>query len=273
MASKVRSEISQAGALGDPYGSGVRLTWWVYGVGPVKVQFQHAGGSDAPTSSAELQSTSLSPAAAPATTNYLPVVKGGARRYRWTNSKHLRKPAVQDVTVDTTVNGSGRFVASSGSGPIKVAASYGFTDRLDGVINIWGQMQAASLAKLPRLGPAALPVDQRRHFFTPIDLMVYGLNPILPAYPKVGDSWAAKNPSRDFSVYGVNGTSRISGTAHVKVPGGAFDALVVTSKLSQPGFPFGSGTRTSYFAPGVGLVKLVFRHDDHSTSTVELLKR
>ena len=32
-------EITQVGALGDPYGSGVRTVWWVYGVGPVKISF------------------------------------------------------------------------------------------------------------------------------------------------------------------------------------------------------------------------------------------
>ena len=34
----------------------------------------------------------------------------------------------------------------------------------------------------------------------------------------------------------------------------------------------GSGTRTSYFVSGRGLVKLVFRHKDRSTSVVELLR-
>ena len=47
-AAKVRSTITQAGALGDPYGSGTRTTWWVYGVGPVKIEFQHAGGERRP---------------------------------------------------------------------------------------------------------------------------------------------------------------------------------------------------------------------------------
>ena len=32
-------EITQAGALGDPFGSGVRTVWWVRGVGPVKIEF------------------------------------------------------------------------------------------------------------------------------------------------------------------------------------------------------------------------------------------
>jgi hypothetical protein len=43
----------------------------------------------------------------------------------------------------------------------------------------------------------------------------------------------------------------------------------VRSRLRQKGFRFGSGTRTSWFAPGRGLVKLVFRHDDGSVSRVE----
>ena len=57
----------------------------------------------------------------------------------------------------------------------------------------------------------------------------------------------------------------------VKVPAGSFQALVVRSTLRQASFRFGSGTRTSYFAPDVGLVKLVFRHADGSVSTAVLL--
>jgi hypothetical protein len=58
----------------------------------------------------------------------------------------------------------------------------------------------------------------------------------------------------------------------VTVPAGTFTALVERSKLVQKGYPYGSGTRTSWFAPGKGLVKLVFDHADGSVSTVELLR-
>ena len=44
-AAKVQTQITQAGALGDPYGSGLRTTWWVYGVGPVKVEFLHSAAA------------------------------------------------------------------------------------------------------------------------------------------------------------------------------------------------------------------------------------
>ena len=59
----------------------------------------------------------------------------------------------------------------------------------------------------------------------------------------------------------------------VKVPSGSYkNAMVVESTLSQKGFSFGSGRRDSWFVPGKGLVKLVFRHRDGSVSTVERLR-
>jgi len=44
------------------------------------------------------------------------------------------------------------------------------------------------------------------------------------------------------------------------------------AKLKQTGFPFGSGTRTMWFEPKKGLVKLVFQHGDGSVSTVDRLR-
>jgi hypothetical protein len=272
LAAKVRTETTQAGALGDPYGSGVRTVWWVFGVGPVKMVFEHAGGSDAPLTTSELQETNLVPKTPPADANYFPLIKGLKLRYRLTNTKYVKKPSVQEVLLDEVVNSSARFTVKHLSGPIRVAGSYGFSTRTDGVTNIWGLTKAATAIRFPALGPKALPTNKRRHFFTPLDLMNFGFNPILTAYPAAGQTWGSKNPSRDFSTFGVNGSAKVLGIQKVKVPAGRFDALVVQASLSQPGFRFGSGTRTSYFVAGKGLVKLVFRHGDGSVSTVELLK-
>jgi hypothetical protein len=272
-AAKVRTDVTQAGALGDPYGSGVRTVWWVHGVGPVKVVFEHAGGGDAAVTTSVLKSTNQQPTPAPSDANYFPLTKGTKLAYRWTNSKHLKKPSVQEFVIDDAVNLSARFTVKHRSGPIKVAGAYGYTQRLDGVTNIWGITKAATFAKFPPLGPSALPKDKRRHFFTPFDLMDYGMNPVLPAYPEPGATWATKSPSRDFSIYGVNGSTKILGLQFVTVPAGTFQALAVQSTLEQPGFKFGSGVRTSWFVAGKGLVKLVFRHGDRSVSTVELLKK
>ena len=271
-AAKVRTEITQAGALGDPYGSGVRTVWWVYGVGPVRIVFEHAGGSGAPVTTAVLRSTNQQPKTAPSDANYFPLERGKKLRYRWRNSRHLRTASVQEFVVDEVVNGSARISVKHISGPIRVAGAYGFATRLDGVTNVWGFTRAATRVVFPALGPRSLPADRRRRFFTPFDLMNFGLNPIVSAYPAAGETWRVARPGRDFSVYGATGSSRIAGVERVRVPAGTFRALAVRTSLRQPGFPFGSGTRTSYFAPGKGLVKLVFRHGDRSISTVELLR-
>jgi hypothetical protein len=272
LAARVRTEIAQTGALGDPYGSGIRTVWWVWGVGPVKMVFAHAGGGNAPVTQSVLQSTSLTPKPPPASESYFPLVKGDKARYRWTNRRHLKKPVVQTVTTTDVANSSARLDVASVSGPIKVRAAYGYTLRVDGLSSLWATTKSASLAKLPPLGPKALPPAKRRQFVTAFDLMGFGFNPILPAYPQTGDSWVASRSGRDFQVFGVTGSAKVLGVQPVKVPAGRFQALAIRTTLTQPGFPFGSGTRTSWFAPGRGLVKLVFRHGDGSVSEVDLLK-
>ena len=271
LAAKVQSQITQAGALGDPYGSGVRTIWWVYGVGPVKIVFAHSGGTGAPVTTAVLQTTNQTPATPPTTTNYFPLDTSIKGSYRWTNTRYFKKPEVEKFNVDQAANGTAITKFASVSGPMKVAGAYQFTMRTDGLTSVSSATKAASLAKLPPLGPKSLPVTKRRHFFTPYDLMTFGINPILPAYPTTGAAWAVDPNGRDFAVYGVTGSSTVVGFRTVKVPAGTFRALEVKSVLRQKGFPFGSGTRLSWFAPKRGLVKLQFRHGDGSTSLVELL--
>jgi hypothetical protein len=102
--------------------------------------------------------------------------------------------------------------------------------------------------------------------------MTYGFNPLIPAYPADGSAWSGGPAAgRDYSIYGVVGTATVVGVKKVTVPAGTFSALVVRTTLKQAGFPFGSGTRTSWFAPKRGLVKLEFRHGDGSVSLVELI--
>ena len=272
-AAVIQSQITQAGALGDPYGSGVRTTWWVYGVGPVKIQFRHAGGSGAAVTTALLQSTNQTAQAPPGDAAYFPMKAGLKGKYSWTNAKHFKKPEIQTFSVDQAANGTAIIKVQSVSGPMKVAGAYQFTTRLDGVTSVASAAKAASLANLPPLGPKSVLPAKRRHFFTPFDLMTFGFNPVIPAYPTIGATWQSDPNGRDFAVYGVNGVSKVVGIQTVRVQAGRFtNALVVTSALSQPGFPFGSGTRTMWFAQGKGLVKLTFRHGDGSVSVVELVK-
>jgi hypothetical protein len=270
LAAKVQSVVTQTGAIGDPFGSGVRTVWWVYGVGPVRILFRHTGGE---TSLAELQSTTLAALPLPSDENLMPLNEGTRATFRWRNDRHMRRWSHQRFSVVRALNNSARVDVVDRRGPIDVRASYVFASRLSGVTNLTAVIRRASTrADFPRLGPRG-GAEGRRRFVTPFDLMVYGFNPVLPAYPAPGQSWRSSRETRDWEVYGVTGVSRLIGRQRVRTPAGRFRATAVRTTLQQRGFRFGSGTRTSWFAPGVGLVRLVFRHADGSTSTVERIRR
>ena len=271
-AAGVQTQVTQAGAQGDPYGSGTRTVWWVYGVGPVLTTFQHAGGGKADVTTSTLQSTSLTPLPPPSDVDFFPFKKGLSLTYSWTNTKYLKKPEVEKFAIDEVANKSARFTVQNVSGPITVKGTYGFSKSVNGVTNLWGTTSSATLAKFPALGPHGAPAARRNHFVTPFDLMNFGFDPILSANPTTGESWSSSHGSSEFTTYAVTGSTTVIGMRTVMVPAGTFTALVVRSTLKQPGFPYGSGTRTCWFAPGKGLVKLVFDHGDGSVSTVVLVK-
>ena len=248
-AAVIRSDVTQAGAIGDPYGSGVRTVWWVYGVGPVKMTFQHEGGAGAPLTTAELVSTNLPAKAPPSDANYFPLIAGANGKFRWTNARYFKQPVVQSFKVDQAANDSAQISIATVSGPLKAKGAYYFTLRTDGLSNLAGTAKAASLAKLPPLGPGGVPAARRRHFFTVFDLMVFGFNPVLPEYPEAGASWSSRAGTRDFDVYGVVGSSRVVGIQKVTVPAGTFSALVVRSTLKQAGTHTLTATQTTPGSP------------------------
>jgi hypothetical protein len=267
VAAVVQTNVSLVGTPGDAYGTGIRTTWWVYGVGPVKVEFDHVDGS---VTSIVLRTTTLRPLPTPPDQNYFPLRPGLRDTYRWSNSKHLSQPEVETLSVSAVVGSSARIDVKGVSGPLRGAlqggllGAYGFDLSLSGVTNIWAYADAATLAKFP-------PLEHGRHFLTPVDFMIYGFGPLLPAYPQTGASWRSGN-AYEFKLYGVTGSTKVLGLQTVHVPAGTFRALVVRSTLAQRGSAFGSGVRTMWFAPGRGLVKLLFKHDDGSVSLIQLLK-
>lgn len=265
----VRSTVSQAGALGDPFGSGVRTVWWVRGVGPVRIVYEHASGE---RSQSDLLSTSLTPLPLPGDTNLFPLVRGRTATFRWRNDRHMKHWSVQRFTVSQVVNNSSQVDVKSVKGPIKVAGSYTFSSRLSGVTNLAAFTRAASRATFPKLGPASADPDDRRRLLTPYDFLTFGFNPILVNDAAAGETWRSSRQGRDWTIFGVTGTSTVLAprTLHTRL--GDLGVLGIRSKLSQSGYPYGSGTRTSWFAPDVGLVRLVFRHGDGSVSTVERIK-
>jgi len=265
-AAKVQSRVTQAGALGDPFGSGVRTVWWVRGVGPVRIELRHAGGE---RSRAELLSTTLTPRPLPADVNLLPFIRGSRATFRWRNNRHMRRWSTQRFEVSQVINNSAQVDVKQLGGPIAVSGSYLFSTRLTGVTLLSSATRAAMRARFPRLGPRGAGRADRTRFITPYDLMAFGFGPIVPIGAERGVTWRSSRDTRDWQVFGVTGVSRVVGARVVRTPAGRFRTTVVRSTLTQRGFRFGSGTRISYFAGGRGLVKLVFRHRDGSVSTVE----
>ena len=265
-AAVVKSDVSQAGALGDPFGTGARTVWWVRGVGPVRVEFRHASGE---TSTARLDSTNLAPLPLPSDENLLPLNKGASGTLRWRNSRYMKKWSTQRYLVSEVVNNSARVDVKHVSGPIRVAASYAFATRVSGTTLLSASTRATSTAKFPKLGPKASP----RRFLTPLDLLVFGFGPVAPPLPvTAGETFRSSRETRDFELFGVTGVGRVLGVKKVRTKAGRFNAVAVRSTLTQAGNDFGSGTRTTWFAPGIGVVKLVFKHADGSVSTVERIK-
>jgi hypothetical protein len=199
----------------------------------------------------------------------MPLALGDVASFRWRNDRHMKRWSRQRFEVRAVANGTSRINVHDTSGPIDVNASYVFSSRLAGLTNVTSVLRRAKTSsRLPQLGPAGGPQGRAR-FVTPYDLMSYGFNPILPAYAASGQTWRSSRESRDWSVYGVSGVSTVLGRRTVRTPAGKFKAIAVRSRLRQADHAFGSGSRTMYFAPGKGLVKLTFRHSDGSTSTVE----
>ena len=148
-AAKIESVITQAGALGDPFGSGLRTVWWVYGVGPVKVLFQHTSGE---ASFAQLQSTNLAPLPLPSDANLLPLALGAESQLPLAQLQAhealVRAAARRSRRRRTTRRGS---TCSTPTGPIDVNASYVFSNRLGGLTNI----TTVAAAREHELAPAA----------------------------------------------------------------------------------------------------------------------
>ena len=127
LAVRVDSEITAKG--GDAFGSGTRKVWWVWGIGPVLMEFTHAGSKKAFTK-AVLFGTSLPLVTTPNVDSWFPFTKGWKATYRWTNTRHLARPVVERITS----TGGGNFAASTLSGPIEAEGNYRYAMTGDGLV-------------------------------------------------------------------------------------------------------------------------------------------
>lgn len=75
------------------------------------------------------------------------------------------------------------------------------------------QAQDPIVFKVTRTGSTTVTtvvnLDWSTGTVTPFDLLTFGFNPVLPAYPAAGDTWSSEQPSTDFTTYGVTGGARV----------------------------------------------------------------
>ena len=165
----------------------------------------------------------------------------------------MKKWSRQQIDVAQVANSTAQVNVKHFSGPIAVAGSYLFSTRLSGITLLSGATRAATRAKFPKLGPRGAAEADRLRFYTPFDLMVFGYNPILPVPAEKGALWRSAREGRDWRLFGVTGVSRVIGTnRRVRTPAGLFRTTVVRSRLTQRGYRFGSGTRTTLVRGGQG---------------------
>ena len=112
--------ITQAGALGDPFGSGLRTVWWVYGVGPVKIVFQHTGGESALRAAAVDEPGAA--AAARATRTCCRWRSATVAASAGATTKHMKRWSEQRFEVAAVANNTARVNVHDTSGPIDVNA-------------------------------------------------------------------------------------------------------------------------------------------------------
>jgi tRNA A-37 threonylcarbamoyl transferase component Bud32 len=96
---------------------------------------------------------------------------------------------------------------------------------------------------------------------------------LLPIPLNVGDSWAGEGGW----VFAGNGTltptsasSKALRFESSEVPAGTFECILIESVVTAAD-DYGSGRREMWFADGVGLVKLVYYHDEGSTTEAQLI--
>ena len=263
----------QAGAQGDPYGSGTRTVWWSLRRRPLMITFQHAGRRQSARDDVDPAEHEPQAAATAWRHRLLPLHEGLKLTYSWTNTETPAHTRGQTFTVDAVVNNTRPFSRYRTS-----PARYGQEDRrlskrASGVTDLWGTTSSATLLKFPPLGPArSSGLNQQNHFVTPFDLPNFGFQPGPPPHTRPrARKWSSEPVEQRLLDLRRHRHRNRDRRQTAKVPVSSFQALVVRSTLKQPGFPYGTGTRC-WFAPAEGLVKLVFAHGDGSVSTVVLLK-
>ncbi|MGD2146801.1 MAG: ExeM/NucH family extracellular endonuclease [Anaerolineae bacterium] len=180
---------------------------------------------------------------------YFPLEVGNQWVYSWTNTVYAPSPIVETVTVSEQVGGEYTLHAysSEATGLFQVSATSGYEW-------LWyGSMGSC---------PFPLPM-----YLLPYYLYVPEV--LFPAFFRVGDDWSGSNWIGG-TAYG--GTSwAITDEARVSAGDTTYQQCLHIETVVTGPHSFGVGTRHAWFAPGVGLVRLLYKHQEGSETHAELL--
>ena len=188
------------------------------GCRPVKVVFEHAGGANAPVTTARPPRDEPDAEARAGRRELLPARQG---RHHDVPLDELAPPqeAVGPAGHGREVGErSAQLAVKSVSGPDQGRGRLRLHLPCRRAHEHLARRQLGVARELPAARPeGAAAATSAGASSTPFDLMNFGFNPSLRAYPRPAQSWEGRVSGRDFAVYGVTGTPR-SGRPTVKVP-------------------------------------------------------
>ncbi len=181
--------------------------------------------------------------------SYFPLQVRNQWVYSWTNNVYAISPISETVVVTEAVSSEYKLHAYNDKGADGQFTTSTATDYLWTWYGTMGW------------NPFPLPLH--------MVLMYLQVPPkMFPASFQDGDNWTGTGIIAGTVYTGT--TTVITSAATVSAGGRTYNnALQIHTVITGP-HPFGAGTRDTWFAPNVGLVRLVYNHNDGSVTTIEL---
>ncbi|MFC1549567.1 hypothetical protein ACFL4R_01705 [Nitrospirota bacterium] len=226
---------------------GTRTLWFASGVGLVKMVYAHESGN---MTVSELQSYEI----VVPESSYFPLTAGNRWVYEWTTGYSTGSIIETYIVFDSSESERGDI-----AGTKLVKTTFDYSLSASGASGHVPEPEAYSLMYLA-LG-----------------------SPLITNSPALKDTWTSDVPLGHIT--GWTGTSIIESVDEtVSVAAGTFNGCIrlrtdISGDVTEfpVGWPvtaetnaFARGTRYIWFAPGVGIVKIEYQHEDGTTSNIEL---
>jgi len=185
---------------------------------------------------------------------YLPLQIGTGWTYAWSNDTHHSDPITETIRVSRQDEDQYTLAARTG----QTHGQFWISGQADGIAWAGFSTHSGSASGFP------VPMYMLMHYaYVPYDFLRQPL--------QVGQTWVGYGQTEASLPVHEGRSTVISDSETVAVTAGTFtDALHVRTVISGTN-QYLSGDRHIWFAPGVGLLRLIYNHDDGSVTTAELV--